>query len=292
MTNQLYRMEPQRVAAIHDMSGFGRCSLTVILPTMSTMGMQVVPVPTAILSAHTGGLGEVAVRDLTDYINPALEHYKRLGIGFDCIYSGFLGSAEQIGLCRNFFETYPDAMVVVDPVMGDHGKAYRTCTPELQKGMGELVCHADIITPNLTEVCILLGQEYPTGPLSIQQAKSMLVRLGEMGPRWVVMTGINLETGILSNLGYEHDTSRFWRVDSSYVPVSYPGTGDIFASVFTGGLLGGDSFPIAMERATRFVEVVIKTTYSYGTDTRYGVLLEKSLRWLIEDNLLIGYKPL
>lgn len=287
MTNQ-----PQLVAAIHDLSGFGRCSLTVILPILSTLGVQVVPIPTAILSTHTGGLGEVALRDLTDYISPALTHYRKLELQFDCVYSGFLGSAEQIDLCRAFFEAYPSALIVVDPVMGDHGKAYRTCTPDIQRRMTELVREADIITPNLTETCILLGEEFPAGPLSLQQAKSMLAKLSELGPRQVVMTGIHLDAGLLSNLGYEREHSRFWRVDSDYVPVSYPGTGDIFASVLTGGLLEGDSLPIAMERATKFVEIAIKTTYSYGTDPRYGVMLERSLRWLTEDSLLTGYRAL
>ena len=118
----------KRVAAIHDLSGFGRCSLSVIMPTLSAMGIQVCPVPTAILSSHTGGLGEVEFRDLTDFILPCLEHYKRLELEFECIYSGFLGSEEQIDHCLAFIHTYPNALAVVDPVMGDHGKAYRTYT--------------------------------------------------------------------------------------------------------------------------------------------------------------------
>lgn len=284
--------QPLRVSAIHDLSGFGRCSLAVIMPVLSAMGVQVVAVPTAILSTHTGGMGEVVLHDLTDYIGPTLEHYQRLGIGFDCVYSGFLSSREQIGLCKQFFSAYPDALIVVDPVMGDHGKAYRTCTPDICKGMGELVAEADIITPNLTEASILLGSDYPTSPLSTTQAKSMLVRLSELGPEKVVITGLHLADGAMANLGYEREHSTFWRVDCDYVPVSYPGTGDIFASVLTGGLLTGDSLPIAMERATRFLELAIKTTYSYGTDTRYGVMLEKSLSWLTQRNLLAGYRTL
>lgn len=284
--------QPLRVAAIHDISGFGRCSLTVILPVLSTMGIQVCPVPTAVLSTHTGGLGEVAVRDLTDYIGPALEHYKQLELDFDCVYSGFLNSVEQVRLCREFFQAYPQSLMVVDPVMGDHGKAYRTCTEELQRKMSDLVSVADIITPNLTEACILLGMDYPRGPLTLAEAKSVLARLGTLGPREVVITGVNLSTGTLSNLGYEQETSRFWRVDCDYVPVAYPGTGDIFASVLTGGLLSGDSLPMAMERATKFLELAIKTTYSYGADTRYGVMLEKCLGQLTGENLLMGYQAI
>jgi len=287
MANQL-----SRVAAIHDLSGFGRCSLSVILPVLSTMGLQVVAVPTAVLSTHTGGLGEVVMRDLTDYIAPTLEHYKALALDFSCIYTGFLSSVEQIGLCRDFVETYPNALVVVDPVMGDHGRAYRTCTPELRGRMGELVHKAGVITPNLTEAYILLGEEYNPNPLSAAEAKSLLVRLGALGPQRVLITGVAMSGGVISNIGYEREHSSFWRVDCDYVPVSYPGTGDIYASVLTGGILLGDSLPIAMERATRFLELAIKVTYSYGTDTRYGVMLEKSLGWLTQHQLMAGYKPL
>jgi pyridoxine kinase len=280
------------VAAIHDLSGFGRCSLSVILPVISTMGVLVCPVPTAVLSAHTGGLGEVALRDLTDFLTPALEHYRRLELTFDCVYSGFMSSVAQVDHCREFFRAYPDALAVVDPVMGDHGKPYRTCDAQLCRRMSELVREADIITPNLTEVCILLGMEYPREPLTASKAKSMLAKLGELGPRQVVITGLNLADDSLTNLGYDRGRNQYWRVDCAYVPVSYPGTGDIFASVLVGGLLTGDSLPIAMNRATRFVELAIKTAYSYGTDPRYGVMLEKSLSWLTLDTLLTDYKPL
>ena len=281
-----------RVAAIHDLSGFGRCSLAVILPVLSVMGVQACPVPTAVLSTHTGGLGDVTLRDLTDYIGPTLAHYQKLELDFDCIYSGFLSSVDQIDLCLSFYGAYAGALAVVDPVMGDHGKPYRTCTREIRGRMSELVTVADIITPNLTEVCILLGEEYPAGPLSASQAKSYLARLTELGPNMAVITGVNLTTGTLSNLGYDRERGAYWRVDCDYVPVSYPGTGDIFASVLTGGLLTGDSLPIAMDRATKFLELAIKTTYSYATDTRYGVMLEKSLHWLTEGTLPGSYQLL
>lgn len=283
---------PSRVAAIHDLSGFGRCSLSVILPVMSIMGVQVCPVPTAVLSTHTGGLGDVVLRDLTDYTEPALAHYQQLELDFECVYSGFLSSMEQIDHCLAFFEAYPKALAVVDPVMGDHGKPYRTCGPELRSRMGELVTVANIITPNVTEACMLLGLEHPRSFLSVQEAKSMLAKLGELGPEQVVITSISLAEGSMANLGYDRSRGAYWRVNCNYVPASYPGTGDIFASVLVGSLLTGDSLPIAMDRATRFVETTIKTTYSYGTDTRHGVMLEKSLRWLTEDNVLTGYQAI
>lgn len=282
----------RRVAAIHDISGFGRCSLTVILPTLSAMGVQTCPIPTAVLSTHTGGLGDVAMRDLTDFIPAALEHYKRLDLSFDAIYSGFLGSQAQIDHCLDFFKAFPDALVVVDPVMGDHGKPYKTCDKALQQRMGELVSAADIVTPNLTEACILLGKEYDHSPMTHSQARSMLARLSEKGPSKVVVTSVQLATGEMANIGYDRDRGAYWYVPCDYVPVSYPGTGDLYASVLVGSLLTGDSLSIAMGRASRFVEHAIKTTFSYGTDTRYGVMLEQALPELIHKETINNYKIL
>ena len=283
---------PKRVAAIQDMSGFGRCSLTVILPVLSAMGVQVSPIPTAILSTHTGGFGEVVMRDLTEYIQPCLAHYKSQGIEFECIYSGFLASENQVDHCLEFFRSYPQALKVVDPVMGDHGKPYKTYTKAMQNRMAELVRVADLITPNVTEAYILLGEEYDHSPITRMQAKSMLVRLSEMGPRSVVITGMQLASGTMTNVGYDRERNAFWMVPCEYVPVSYPGTGDIYASVLIGGFLSGDSLPIAMDRATRFVELSIQTTFSYGTDTREGVMLEKTLGWLTTQTVLGGYQIL
>ncbi len=282
----------KKVAAIHDLSGIGRCSLTVILPVLSTMGVQCCPVPTAILSSHTGGFGDVVMRDLTDYIIPALNHYKRLNEDFDCIYSGFLASSGQIDHCIDFFDSYPDSLKIVDPVMGDHGKLYRTYTNELCKRMSELVSKAEIITPNLTEAAILLKQDFPSSPLTSSQAKSWLVRLSEKGPHTVVITSVVLADGSNCNIGYDKRYNSFWKVKCNYVPVNYPGTGDIFTSVLVGGLLKGDSLPIAINRATCFVEIAVKTTYSYSAQPRNGIMIESCLSWLIQNMILREYENL
>ncbi len=282
--------QQMRVAAIHDLSGFGRCSLAVIMPVLSTMGIQCCPVPTAVLSTHTGGFEDIAIKDLTDYISPTLAQYKKLDIGFDAVYSGFLASAEQIDHCLEFFSAYKDSLKVVDPVMGDHGKPYRTYTPELCKRMGELVNVADVITPNLTEAAILLGEKYPP-QLTASAVRSWLARLCER-VKVAVITGVPLAEGVIANVGCDREKGGFWRVDCDYVPASYPGTGDIFASVLTGGLLSGDSLPIAMDRATMFTQIAIKNTYSYGLEPRNGVLFEPSLGWLISGNAPCGFKKL
>lgn len=280
-----------KVAAIHDLSGIGRCSLSVILPTLSAQGIQVCPVPTAILSAHTGGFGDVVLRDLTDYISPALEHYKSLGWEFECVYSGFLASTEQVDHCLEFFEYYKNSLKVVDPVMADHGKPYKTCGAELRSRMGELAAVADVITPNITEAAMLLGENPVQPDVSMQKIKSYLVRLSEIGPKIVVITSV-FSDGKAYNVGYDRDHSKFWKIPYGVVNASYPGTGDVFASVLTGSLLRGDSLPIAMNRATAFLELAIKTTYSYSTDTREGIMLESCLDFLISNPTLCDYEQM
>ncbi len=283
---------PSRVAAIHDLSGFGRCSVAVILPVLSAMGIQVNPVLTAVLSTHTGGFGDVVFRDLTDYIKPALEHYKNIGVDFEAVYSGFLGSEEQVDSCLEFFKSYPNALKIVDPVMGDNGKAYKTCTPNLQKRMKELVAVADVITPNITEAAMLLGESYKTEPFTVTEARSLLLKLRNLGPEKVVVTGVELASGILANIGYDSEHGSFWYSPCEYIPVHYPGCGDIFASVLLGAMLSGASLPIAMGRATDFAELCVKTTFSYGSDTREGVMLESVLGNLITKTSSANYKTL
>lgn len=275
----------KRVAAIHDISGLGRCSLTVIIPVLSAMGVQVCPVPTAVFSAHTG-YSEFVMRDLTDFMKPALEHYKKMNTEFDCVYSGFLASSEQIDHCLEFFAAYPNALKVVDPVMGDDGKAYATYTKELCSRMSELVAVADIITPNLTEAAILLGEEYPAAPMRNSEAKSWLVRLSKQGAKIVVITSVNLADGGMFTIGYDKQNNSFWKIKNDYVPAHYSGTGDMFASVLIGSVLKGDSLPIAMNRATAFTELNVKTTYSYQNHWTEGLMLEGQLPWLI------GYQEL
>ena len=283
----------KKIAAIHDLSGYGRCSLSVIIPVISAMGIQVCPVPTAVLSTHTGGFTDMALEDLTEHISDCYEHYKRLGLQFDAIYTGFMTSSEQVDSCLKFFDGNPNALKVVDPVLGDNGKPYSTCTPELMRRMKELVEEADVITPNLTETCMLLGEECPP-MMSVSQARSWLARLSDK-PRIVVIKGVPLiddEGQKLSNIGFDRESGSFWRIDWDHIPMHYPGTGDIFTSVLTASLLKGESLPIALNRATTFTEIAVKTTYSYGTEARQGVLFEDCLSWLMTNTVLSDYKRL
>lgn len=253
------------------------------------MGIQAAAIPTAVLSSHTSGFGDVVLEDMTDFIPQALKHYKTAGVEFDCIYSGFLASSKQVDCCLDFFRAYPDALKIVDPVMGDNGKLYKTYTPQMCARMAELVGAADIITPNLTEASILLGTDFPVSQLTLSEVKSILVRLSGKGPGVVVITSVTMADGKNCNVGYDRKNNAFWRVEYEKIPKHYPGTGDLFASVLTGGLILGDSLPIAMSRATSFLEYAIKTTFGYGTDLREGVMLEKCLPMLISQQCYMDY---
>jgi pyridoxine kinase len=277
-----------KVAAIHDLSGFGRCSLTVILPVLSAMGVQACPVPTAVLATHTGGFGEPVMQDLTDFIPATLEKYKTLGIDFDAVYSGFLASAEQIDHCLDFFRSYPNSLKVVDPVMGDHGRVYSTYTPELCRRMGELVNIADVITPNVTEAAILLGEEYPQF-LERETARDWLMRLRLRAPA-VVITGVMLADNSIANICADKNGTISIKCD--YVPQNYPGTGDLFAAVLTGGLLKGDELHTAVNRATMFTQSAVQATFRQQTEPRNGVNFEQLLPSLAAEHIFLEYEKL
>ena len=181
----------KRVAAIHDLSGFGRASLTAIIPILSSMGVQVCPLPTAILSNHTGGFDTFSFVDFTDHMQDYIDHWKELNIDFDCIYSGFLGSERQIEIVSGFIDDFgtEDNMVVIDPVLGDNGNLYSTMDQGLVEGMKRLVTKADIITPNFTEVSLLLGEEYKQTTTD-EEIKEWVKRLSDMGPDIIVVTSV------------------------------------------------------------------------------------------------------
>jgi pyridoxine kinase len=271
-----------RVAAVHDISCFGRCSLTVIMPVLSTMGIQVCPLPTAVLSTHLGGFKDLAFYDFTNHMPKFSHHWKSEGITFNCIYSGFLASVQQIDVVQHFIDEFSsnDPLVVVDPVMGDEGKLYSIYTPHMQEQMKRLVKRADIITPNYTEACFLLGETYHEKVCDINKMRAWLIALADLGPSIVVMTGIPFENERILTLGYDKEQDAFWEVFNDYIPAKYPGTGDIFTSVLVGSLLHKDSLSVAMKRAAEFTGLAIRTTFQANTPAREGVLVEKVLPWL------------
>lgn len=276
-----------RVAAVHDLSCVGRCALTVIIPVLSTMGVQVCPLPTAVLSSHPGGFSDWEFCDFTAHMPGCFKHWQSEGITFDCIYSGFLASEQQIEIVERFIRDFSAnaPLVVVDPVMGDNGTLYSLFTAGMREKMRTLVSKAAIITPNYTEACFLLDEPYREPVEDLSAMRDWLVRLAALGPFMTVMTGIPFAQREIVTLGYDSRQQAFYQADNPYIPAAYPGTGDIFSSVLVGALLQNQSLPAAMQLAAAFVFQAIEKTRAAGTPQREGVLLEAALPWLYQ-NLL------
>ncbi len=265
-------------AAFHDLSGFGRVSLGVVIPILTTMGIQVSSVPTAVLSTHTG-LEGFSFLDLTPQMKDFISHWKKLGFLFDNIYSGFLGSPAQIDVVKSFIRDFKqdNQLITIDPVMADNGELYSCFDNSIVVKMKELVQVADLITPNITEAALLLDREVPND-MSDDMVKEWCLRLSELGPKYSVITSIPQKDGAISSVvGYNKDIDRFWKVDCTYLPAEYPGTGDVFTSVLNGSLMQGDSLPIALERAVQFVSLSIRSTFGYQKSEQEGVFIEKTL---------------
>lgn len=264
-----------RTACINDLSGFGRCSLTIALPVLSVMGVQACPVPTAVLSKHTG-FPSFSFHDLTDTLPQFFATWDDLA--FDTIYSGFLGSAGQISVVRSFFETQrrknPQCRILLDPVMGDGGKRYSTYTPELCAAMRELVAHADIITPNITEACILTDTPYQGEALHRTEALALAEKLLRLGCRAAVITGI-VQENMIGNLTHDGTNTTFTQVHRT--ECLFSGTGDLFASVLCGALTRGCTLPEAVEIAGEFLSEVTMFTLRQNTPAQDGVLFEPLL---------------
>ena len=280
----MYKPNPvPRTAAIHDLSGFGRASLTSIIPVLSTMGIQVCPVPTAILSTHTSEFKDYHFFDFTDHLESYISHWKSLGLSFDAVYSGFLGSARQVDIVKKFIHSFrqDSQIVIVDPVLGDDGSTYQTITDDLVKQMSDLITAADVITPNVTEAALLLNEPttLPADSFTPELIKNWLRRLAESGPEIVIITSIPVpdQPKLSSVIAYDKTSSRFWQVQCTYIPAYFPGTGDIFTSVITGSLLRGQSLPIALDRSVQFVTQAIRASFGHDYPRREGVLLESVL---------------
>lgn len=275
-------MPTPRVAAIHDLSCFGRCSLTIALPVLSAMGCQCCPLPTALLSAHTGFTGG-SFLDLTEEMQRIADHWARIDIHFDGIYSGFLGSAAQIGTVRQFIGRFRGTgLVVIDPVLGDHGQAYRTCTPELCNGMRRLAESADIITPNLTEASLLLEQSYET--IQAIDPAEIVRRLSLEGRRSVVLTGYSTGDGQTGALCFDRADGSIQAVQVQRVPRDFSGTGDLFTSVLTGAMVKGVPLIQAARTAADFVQSCAAHTLAAGNTDGEGVDFEPLLGTLTNVN--------
>ena len=268
----------KRVAAIHDLSGFGKCSLTVALPILSAAGIETSALPTAILSTHTGGISGYTYHDLTEDMRPVMKHWKSLDIKFDAIYTGFLGSFEQLDIVKEFFDAFrqEDNLILVDPVMGDNGELYTVFTREFAIGMRMLCQKADIIVPNLTEAALLLDEPFHPGPYTHAYIESLLRKLGALGPQKVVLTGVYFKEDELGAATYDRTTDTIDYVFTQKIPGYYHGTGDVFASALLSALLNDFSLIDAAAIAVHFTTDSIRRTYKAKTDYRFGVNFEQS----------------
>lgn len=270
---------PKTVLCIHDLPGFGRASLSVIIPVLSALGVQAVALPTAVLSTHTGGLGTPARMSNPGYGPAALAHYKRLGIRFDCIYSGYLADAGQAHLVQQALELWPDALAIVDPVLGDHGKLYSGLSEDMIPAMRSLCARAGLILPNPTEAALLLD-EPPSAAPTLESVSQQAARLTALCPR-VVVTGVRAGQRSIACIGAQRDGHGFV-TRSSFIPRLYHGTGDIFGAVVAGRMMQGNVTEAAVQTAAAFVVECIRATPE-GADERLGVWLEAALPLLSAD---------
>ena len=271
----------KRVATIQDISCFGKCSLTVALPIISAMGVECCVVPTAVLSTHTMFSG-FTFHDLTGELKPIADHWEREGFTFDALYSGYLGSEEQLGIVKAYFDRFgKNAVKLVDPVMADNGKLYAGFAPDFARKMAKLCGSADIIVPNLTEAAFLLDRPYVGGGYDEAFIRDLLKRLSGLGAGTVILTGVSFAETEIGVMSYTAETDTFGSYFHPRVNAGYHGTGDIFASVLTGGLMRGLELKTAYRLAGDFTAACIRRTAETRDGIRYGVYFEAELPGLI-----------
>ena len=257
MSETLYVREGDyipRIAAVHDLCGYGKCSLGVAIPVLSAAGCDVCPVPTGLFSSHTAFPGWY-MHDTTEMLSDYLEAWKGIGVDIDAVYSGFLGAPEQVDRIREIYETYPNALRVVDPVMADHGKVYPTYTPELCAAMAELASGADILTPNLTEAAIILGEpigdEWAGEDISDEEARRLVDALLAKGAKTVVLKGIQRGDGLIRNF-VGTASGDFFEVNNELLPYMLHGTGDLYCSCLLAAVMAGRTVEEAVAFAGDF----------------------------------------
>ncbi len=251
----------KRIVTIQDISCVGKCSLTVALPIISAMGVECAVLPTAVLSTHTM-FKNFTFRDLTGDIAPIAAHWKQENIGFDAIYTGYLGSFEQLQLVSQFIDDFktPENLVFIDPVMADNGKLYPGFTPEFARAMAGLCAQADVIVPNLTEAAFLLDRPYLDGGYSEADICELLKRLAGLGAANAVLTGVQFTPGELGVMGYAAEKDEFFSYFHRRIDVSFHGTGDIFSSTAVGALMRGFSLEQALALAAGYTVACLDRT--------------------------------
>lgn len=271
----------KRIVTIQDISCLGKCSLTVALPIISAMGVEASVVPTAVLSTHTM-FKEFTFRDLTEDITPISEHWQREDFHFDAIYTGYLGSFEQLRLMSTFFDDFKrdDNLIFIDPVMGDYGKLYTGFTPEFAAEMAKLCAKADVIVPNMTEAAYMLGIPYRE-TYDEAYAKDVLQKLCALGAKKAVLTGVSYVPNKIGIMIYDREADAFTTYFHDRIDASYHGTGDVFASTCVGGLMNGLSLEEALKVAADYTVECIRLTEEEPNHNVYGVNFESAIPFLL-----------
>lgn len=269
----------KKVAVINDLSGIGRCSLTAAIPILSALGVQCCPFPTAVLSCQTG-YDDFTFLDITEEMYKYKKAWDKLKVKFDCIYSGFLGSEDQINIVYEFAKEHKEALIVIDPVMGDDGCIYDTFTENMGNRMKELIKVADIVTPNLTEACLLTGRKYNKYNTSDEELLYMAKEIAKLGPKIIIITGI-VRNDKMYNFVYDIESDKYFLTGKEFINKSFSGTGDTFASILIGLLLNNHNLKYSIEKAAEFLYKAIKHTHDLNTDPREGILFEILLKELI-----------
>lgn len=271
-----------RLAMINDIAGFGRCSTTVSLPVISVMKVQVCPVPTSVLSNHLG-FPLCHFDDYTSHMRDYIKVWNELGLTFDGLYCGFLGNEEQIDIVREFVEMFRPPLFLLDPVMGDHGRAYSSITETHVQKMKALLPLADIITPNITEACLLTGTPWKDGEWTMQELSGLCEWLASLCLKdsvgaSIVITGIRQGDSLVNFLW---DDGVYTTVSTPIAGASRPGTGDIFASILAADAVRGETLLTSVQKAANFVGLCITGSEKAGTPVQEGVVFEKYLAALL-----------
>ena len=271
----------KRIITVQDISCVGKCSLTVALPVISAMGVEACVLPTAVLSTHTAFKG-FTFRDLTGDIQKITSHWKQEKISFDAVYTGYLGSFEQINLMQELINDFAggSTRVIVDPCMGDNGALYSGFTPDFARAMAGLCAKADVIVPNLTEAAYMLGIPYIAEGYTKEYVEDLLKKLAGLGARRIVLKGISFDDKKIGIVCYDSESEKISWYFHEKMPQNFHGTGDIFASVLTGALVRGLQLEEACRLAADFVVESIKATLSHKDYNWYGVDFESALYML------------
>lgn len=275
----------KRIAAIHDLSGFGKSSLTVVIPVLSSFGMQVCPVPTAILSTQTDGFYNWSYNDLTPSLPRYLNHWGELGLVFDCVYTGYLGSSDQVNIIRPFVEKQKDngAIILIDPVLGDNEALYQGISDKMVKDMKSFISSAQIITPNYTESFYLLdeaSQEFK----DVKQTEEYVRRFSKITDANVIITSVRIAERYY-NVCFDRKIDDVFNIEFENQQVSYPGAGDAFASILLGKLLQTDDFTLASFFATNRTSYMVKKSIEQNSEPREGLPIENYLYTLNNDEI-------